>query len=127
MACSFKAGRRVYGAHEDCVRDDMAIRRLRRSIQFAKYIGCWTCGQPLFVCDRQRGQRCTQSFLVFDVCWAALEFDDSMSVEVLHALGAPVQSYVGDGDGSSTVRNTSGLHVDGALLRWFGEKSRLYS
>ena len=119
IPCSFVRRKTVYREHSDCMQDSAAVAHLRLNIQFAKYIGCWKCGQPLTICDPRRGNPCMRSTLIFDICWFALSKDTSASREILHAIGAPLRE--------ETSATAYRLEEDPSILRWLGKKSSLYA
>jgi len=119
IPCSFRQGKPIIGMHADCTRDTDTIRNFRITIKFAKYIGCWTCGQPALLCDRRKTP-CDRSELIFDVCHFALLSDSAHAAAILHALGCPPTRL-------GSEHTATHLHADTTIPRWLGEKSRLYT
>ena len=111
IPCSFTQKQQLYLPHARCTQSDSSVAQFRRGIKFDPYIGCYECGQPLFICERVKNRRCTQSLLVFWVCMTAWDRDRASTAEILGLLQANQR-----------------LHVDNraSFQQWMGRKVRFF-
>ena len=87
---------------------------LRLSINFDRYIGCFKCGLPEFICSKRGKAGCRQPPLLYHACWTALCLDKRYGPRLLELLGGP------SGEGLSPTSP-----MPASVIRWLGIKRRL--
>lgn len=127
IPCSLAQRRMIVGNHADCIQDRHAVARFRLGIHFDRYIGCWKCGQPLFICNPRSDGPCQKSLLLFQVCWYAMTNDSLASQDILHGVGAPIRSGLSSYTGTAQTSTVNGsTAIDASIIQWFGKKSSFY-
>jgi len=116
ILCSFERRQRVPSPHPDCMQTAFSdsLTQFRRSIRFDNGVGCFRCGQMMFICQ-QRGQAgCRFPWFIFHCCWVAVHRDYQLSSDLIKTLGGPDLS----------------LHAVGethpAYLQWLGRRCLLF-
>lgn len=105
IPCSFLARRQVQGQHAGCDGSLHAgVTKLRRRIHFQDDIGCFSCGQPGWICSGivEELGICRQSNMVFQVCWMVV-FRDPRGRKMVERLGGPAIEDSCTHEGQSTT------------------------
>lgn len=91
ILCSFTSKSLIETDHSDCLQrlHAASLARLRLQLRFDKYIGCWRCGLPEFVCNRRGQQGCMQPQLLWHSCWTAVWLDRVHGPAMVTQLGGP--------------------------------------
>lgn len=117
IPCSFIQEVRVDGPHSDCMQERHAesLKDMRLKVEFTRYIACWSCGQPQFICSNRGKGKCKQPDLLWHVCWTAYALDTKYKTQIIQSLGGPQVAINPD------VRRNH------KFLKWLGEKSFLFN
>lgn len=116
IPCSFYQRKQIEGTHTNCIQESYSrmIDKFRTSIKFDRFIGCFQCGLPKFICS-QRGKRgCRQAQLLYHACWTALCLDTQYAPHMLQLLGGPPVERLSPANPIPTL-----------VIRWLGKKQRI--